>query len=237
MPLVDADEVEDAVWRTVDMLRHLDNIEDQVAMARRAAKAHKADGPARARQQLIQERDRAQAMVNDLFDMLHAGDITRDQFREQNRRYTEKLEDIERKLADVPAGAAEREPAVVLAAIRQAASATTEAERRRVLVEAGARVDVTAQGVYLSVLDLHINLRGRLVGDTWHFGDEYQRLDFRGKLYTDKQIRFIQRTYGWANKGKLAERLGRSYGTLRMAVKHMRDAGVIVPSPQVKVRK
>lgn len=82
--------------------------------------------------------------------------------------------------------------------------------------------------MHLSLLGMpSTSLRPRRVGGTYHFGDEYHRLDYRGSMLTDKQVEFIRRTYLWADKHKIAERLGRTYDTLTFVARKLRSKGVL----------
>lgn len=206
-PVVDGEEVEQAVWEAVSGVIQAAGIG--------AVTAPPADRPGRRRQQLLAEEERLRRHATQLFDLLSEGSITLEQFREQNLRTLERLKSIRRSCAEKPV-----EPGGARTA-QEALLATTPDERRMILAAVGARVEVGGQ-VVLDLLGLRVRLQGRRVGETWHFGDLYNRLDFQGSTLTDKQQRFVARAYRWADRAELARRIGRSCRALVQLAKRLR---------------
>lgn len=213
IPTLDAGEAERAVWEAVQMLLAGLDIQPLIEhSAREQARLSKAADSARTT--LLARRERTERATAQLLDLLVEGSITRDQFRRKNQEYLQRLETIDTQLAAVPPLPAAVDSETLRTAARMALPAATAAEKRALLLALGAQVVVTERAVYLDMLGLRIRLRTRLLGDVFHIGDHYHRLDYRGPVLTDKQKRFLHRTYTWAKKAKLAARLGRSYRTL-----------------------
>jgi hypothetical protein len=224
IPSLHAEQGEAAVWQAVVQLLSTADVDQLIA----AGGAGKGDPGLLAQQRaLIARREQLQQDTSMLFDLLRTGDMTREQFREQNARLAEELRQVERELEGQARPAVGPQPAKMRSAAARVPLAATPEERRQLLADLGARVEVTAAGVYLDLLGLRVNLRARSMGDTWHLGPEYQRLDYQGWTLTDRQIRYLQRTWGWADRKKLAERLGRTYKGLWNAVSRMQQKGIL----------
>lgn len=228
IPAVDGEEVEQSVWEAALLVIRKSDVHQVVALASR----HRTECLSRTgglrRQQLVDEEEKLRRQANALFDLLNDGSITREQFREQNLRLVDRLSAIRQELAGLALSPVEPNLAAVRQAAERAALSTTDDERRKILAALGAEI-IVGDRVYLDLLGLHINLRARRIGDTRHFGERYHGLDFRGSMLTDKQERFIQRTYHWADKEEIARRLGRTYKTLLIVAKRLRREGLLRP--------
>lgn len=224
-PYVHADELEDAVWGIILQLSEQADWQAQFDSWQSATDDEEAEGRI---QQLQREREKLQRAVNQLFDLLAEEVITKEQFREQNTRYIERLRAIDEELDTLLNRQHQAiDPARARELFRAAPAATSPAERRAILIDLGAQVIVTQRRVYLDVLGLRFNLRGRRFRDTFRFGPEYQRLDYPGRVLSDKQIEFIRRTYHWADKQEIARRIGRSYKALIKAASRLKREGLL----------
>lgn len=222
-PFVDAEEAEAAVWEAVKQLLAGGDLDAMVEAAVRATEAQVPDDVADRRRRLLAERERVERAVAQLFDLLADGTIDREQFREQNKRYLERIRALQAELEALPEAtpAAALDPAAIRRAAALAMTAATTEERRRALLDLGAEVVVRGRKVSLQLLGLEVNLRAVGMGETLHFGPEYHRQDYQGPVLTDKQVKFLRRTYAWADKQEIARRLGRSYATVvTLARKH-----------------
>lgn len=224
LPALDAEEAESAVWEAVLLLLGSLDLDQALAGAvARVARTH--DGEAgRRRQQLEAEEERLKRSAALLVDLLADGSLTREQFREQHQRLAQRQEALRAEV-----GRLRRPPAATAMAAGAVLTRASEAERRELLKSLGARVEAGPGGVVLCLGDLSIDLKARRAGSTWHFGQVYQRLHYQGSSLTDKQERFIQRTYRWADKQQIARRLGRSYQRLMQVAKRLRREGRLLP--------
>lgn len=226
IPAVDGEEVEQAVWEAAWMLIRKSGVERVVALATQQGAVRQQGTAGTRHQQLINEAERLRRQADLLFDLLNDKAITREQFCEQNRRIVERLNAVRQQLKGPAPSPAEPDRMPSRNVAEQVVLHITADERRRILTALGAEVLVSDR-VSLRLLGLQINLRARRMGDTWHLGQQYQRLPFRGSMLTDKQERFIQRTYSWANKEKIARRIGRTYATLVQVSKRLRRSGLL----------
>jgi site-specific DNA recombinase len=219
LPAVDAAEAEAAVWEAVVLLLGTARAREAVAAALARAAPGGGLGPERHRRRQLAEQERLEQAAATLFDLLADGSITREQFQAQNERQGKRLEALRAELASPSPS----ESTQVLTPPNLAA--LPETNRRQVLSALGGSIIVQPRGIILCALGLRIRLPARRVGETFHLGSAYDRLDYQGALLTDKQAGFIRRTYARADKGRLAVRLGRSYGTLvRLAGRLRREA-------------
>lgn len=230
IPVVDGEEAEKAVWEEfVSVLNRLGAANLVPAMYQSEPK----EGPASRRHQtVIAERERTEKAVAQLFDLLADGSITREQFRQQNQRYLDRLQTLQTELTIQ--GPARRGPTrdEIRAAARLAPEASTDEERRELMASMGVEIEAGSSRVHLRLLGLQVNLKARSIGDTFYFGEEYHRLDYQGTMLTDRQLEFIRRTYHWANKKEIAARIGRPYNTLLTVAKRMRRLGILNEASQ-----
>lgn len=208
LPEVDAAELDAAVWSAIQKLVARPDLDALVARGAALATAGEPDSRGRLNR-LRSDEARLQGLVHQLFDLLHDGTITRDQFAQQNRAYLEQLTEIRRELDRIPAAPSGPSVAQIRHASAAASAGSGPRERGALVRALGATVEVTPQRVYLVVLGFRLNLRARLVGKTFRLGDQYQQLDYQGYLLTDLQIRFLQRTYRRFTPEAIAKRLGR----------------------------
>jgi len=228
MPYVHGEEVEKAVWDLVLALTRDERLE---LLERAITEPDDPDPVERRRQELIHARERTQRQIHQLFELLADGAITKAQFVEQNRLYSERLAQIQGELESLTVPLrAKPTPEMIRRVAREAPEASTLLDRRRILEDLDVKVEVHWHAVYAYVLGLKFRLRARLMGHRWYFGEDYQRLDYQGTMLTDKQIKFIQRTYyrGY-DKHKIAARLGRSYDALKRIAARLRRAGRLMP--------
>jgi hypothetical protein len=172
--VVDAEEAEDWVWAVVVQL--LSCGEAGLELGRGLASSNLVS---------FVERDRLRLRASQLFDLLADGSITREQFREQNLT-------LQKQLSVMDTAPCLREPVSVFAVASLLSSLPPEG-RRAVLDALGARVVVTRTGARLEALGVQVDLRARLVGQTWHFGVAYQAVDWPGPGLTDRQEAFLRR--------------------------------------------
>jgi site-specific DNA recombinase len=227
MPALHAGELEEAVWTVLVALSH--NGQDDLIRAVEQRPTRN-DG-AHQRAELEQRRQKLESLTRQLFTLLHDGEITREQFRLQNRDYAEQLAEIQTGLAGLERSVPQRLTAGdIRTIVRSIQTATTTGEKRAVLAALEVRIAVTWQAVHLDMLGDRVRLPGRLLGERWYFGAEYHQLDYQGTMFTDKQIRFIQRTYTWADKQEIARRLGRTYMGLKRMANRLREKGLLAPA-------
>lgn len=229
MPAIHAEELETAVWELVTGL-----VRDHSRTLRQAlAECQQTDDTWQRIDQLKRERERVQALVRQLFELLHDKVITREQFTDQNRHYAERLSQIDQELAEVaPSATPTRTPEEVLQDVAQLCTdSSTLAERRAVLSLLGVSVSVgpLGVGVHATVAGMRFRLPARMIGERWYIGPEYQRLDYQGTMLTDKQIRFIQKAIR-ANRQKLAQKLGRHPLALKATIRRLREKGLLPPA-------
>lgn len=228
MPAIHAEELEAAVWELTTALVH-----DHAQLLQQAMEQRdQADDTWQRVDQLKRERDRIQAQVRELFELLHDQVISRTQFAEQNAFYADRLAGIDRELSEVQPPAAKRSPADLLHDLaRLCGESSALAEQRAALDLLGVRVHVgqLGHGVHVDVAGMRFRLPARMIGERWFIGQEYQRLDYQGTMLTDKQVRFIQRTM-WASREKQAERLGRHPLALKAIIRRLREKGLLPPA-------
>lgn len=220
-PSVNAEELENAVWMAAGAIGAQANV-SELSAGQLAVRTPDAATRAARRQQLLAESDGVRQAINELFDLLSARSITADQLREQNLRYLDRLKEIQASLDALPEeGGIAAIPAKAADAVKRIPTAVREEDRRQVLLDLGARIEVTPKQVNLLLFGWRINLMARRIGEVFYLGPEYQKLDYQGALLTDKQLTFIRRTYHWAEKQKIAQRIGRSYKALVSSASRM----------------
>lgn len=215
IPTPVADEVEDAVWASI---MDLSAKADRDILAARVSDSATPDIS-----DLTQQVQRLEAQIATLFDLVGVGDITREQFREQHRRYSDQLTEVRTQIGGRMVAAAV--PQAIMQALALAPSATTMEERRRVLEQLGATVTLTERQATVELAGITYRLRPRLFANTMRFGQQYQRLDYQGWVWSDWQLKFLERTWDRFDRKRIAERMGRSLNAVHRAVYRMRDKG------------
>lgn len=213
-PNVVADELEREVWDTIRALAHDGGLGPVVA-------ALSSPNASRELEQVEKQIQRLRAQIATLFDMVGVGDITREEFREQHRRYSEQLRTLQIQLVDREAPMAL--PHIIARALESMGDASTLEERRGVLEALGVTITVTGSKAVMELAGHTYRLRPRLVAGTMHFGREYHRLDYQGHVYTDWQLRFLARTWNRFDRRRIAERMGRSLNAIHRAIYRMQD--------------
>jgi site-specific DNA recombinase len=219
VPLLDGDEVDAAVWQTVCALIRASGVEALVAGSLQQRLRRAGGEESRRRERLVAELERAERKASSLLDLLSDESITREQFRQENRRLSEQRAAIQGELKRAPmaTAAAEPDPGALRRAAATALEDASDQDRRQVLAALGVEVVATPARVWLSTLGFRISLRPRRVGQTWHFGEQYHRMGYQGSALTDKQAAFLHRTCTWADMGQIAGRLGRSRAAVTRA--------------------
>gem|GEM_PF-3239365 len=224
LPALDGEEAEAAVWDAVAALLKLTRLQDLVADQVMSTLRRTGEAVARPREA---ERERVAAAAAALAGLLAEGSISREQYARQNERYQRRL----RALEGPPKGAHRRPPPTRLTAealASQALHSLTQTEKRQLLMALEASVSIQPHRVELRLEGgLVVHLKARRVGEVFHFGQQYQRLDCQASLLTDKQLAFICRTYRWAPKKAIAAKLGRSYATLVTVARRLRLQGLL----------
>lgn len=222
-PSVVADQLEDAVW--AEMVHQLSS-PDLPGLVRRASMRMLPEQEQNTIRvgHLRQDLERLHGRVRQLFDLLGDESITRAQFREQNAEYQRRSQELAAQLAQAEVPAVMITEADLASAARSAHLAATAAERRTILsaLDVGALVLDGRIWLEINRLGLRIRIRSTRMGEALYCADDVHRLDYQGPMLTERQWRFLARCYPWADKQKLAARLGRRYQTVVSLARRLR---------------